>query len=194
MNAATTQRIDCAEAKAIAMDVVGTISDSCERIEIAGSIRRRKPLVKDIEIVFVPAFGPSRQRFDFFTDPAPINLAEAKLARLVELGLLVARPNVNGVPAWGPKNKLGIHCPSGMPVDLFTATPENFFNYLVCRTGGEQNNIRIAAAAKAMGWKWNPYGIGFSRIVGLKTEVRAMQSEREVFDFVGLPYLEPWQR
>jgi DNA polymerase/3'-5' exonuclease PolX len=79
-------------------------------------------------------------------------------------------------------------------VDLFTATRENFFNYLVCRTGGEESNIRVASAAIARGWKWNPYGNGFSRVVGLGSEHHDVTSEREVFEFVGLPYLEPWKR
>lgn len=190
------------EALAIAQDFVDVLSDSCERLQIAGSLRRRKPFVKDVEIVFVPRFqstaaGAGQLRSDFFVapaDPPPINLAEKQIANLLEARLIRKRPNINGVCAWGAKNKLAIHAPSGMPVDLFTATPENFFNYLVCRTGGEQNNIAIASAAQAKGWKWNPYGEGFSRPNGLSLEVHPIASEREVYEFVGLQYLEPWRR
>jgi hypothetical protein len=49
-------------------------------------------------------------------------------------------------------------------------------------------------AAQAKGWKWNPYGSGFSRAVGLGREVHQVTREQDVFAFVGLPYLEPWQR
>jgi hypothetical protein len=156
-------------AKDVARDFVDALRDVCERIVVAGSLRRRKPYVKDVEILFVPKFGSVAPgavqiRTDFFIAPAkppPVNLAERVIAQLLEARLIAPRPNVNGVHSWGPENKLAIHVPSGMRVDLFTATPENFWNYLVCRTGGERNNIEIASAANRKGWKWNPYGSGF---------------------------------
>lgn len=82
-------------------------------------------------------------------------------------------------------------------MDFFTATRDNWFNYLVCRTGGAENNVKICNAAIAKGWKWNPYGTGFSRennrvIAGIDTH--QSESERDVFEFVGLKYLEPWER
>ena len=83
------------------------------------------------------------------------------------------------------------HVPSGIPVDLFATTEACWFNYLVCRTGGADNNLAICFAAQRAGWKWTPYGPGFTRGSG---EVHLVRSEREVFEFVGLPYLEPEQR
>ncbi|MGN6643580.1 MAG: hypothetical protein ACTHKU_11340, partial [Verrucomicrobiota bacterium] len=79
------------------------------------------------------------------------------------------------------------HKETGLPVDLFAATPENWFNYLVCRTGPADSNTRICMAAQARGWKWNPYGVGFSR----GDEIQAVASEEEVFAFVGLPFEKP---
>ena len=46
--------------------------------------------------------------------------------------------------------------------------------------------MRIARAAKERGWKWNPYGVGFSR----GQEVRRMGSEEDVFRFAGLAFME----
>lgn len=66
----------------------------------------------------------------------------------------------------------------------------SWWNYLVCRTGPADSNTRICMAAQNRGWKWNPYGSGFSR----GDEIRAMESEAEVFDFVGLPYEQPEAR
>lgn len=43
-----------AQALAIAEKVKALLAPHCERIEIAGSIRRKKPDVKDIEIVAIP--------------------------------------------------------------------------------------------------------------------------------------------
>ncbi len=44
------------EAKAIALRVCERIAPACERVEVAGSIRRGKPQVGDIELVVIPRF------------------------------------------------------------------------------------------------------------------------------------------
>jgi DNA polymerase/3'-5' exonuclease PolX len=84
------------------------------------------------------------------------------------------------------------HVASGIPVDLFAATEENWFNYLVCRTGPAELNQRIAGEAKRIGWKWHPYGLGFTALDnGQESRV---ECEQDVFDFVGIPYAEPEDR
>lgn len=88
------------------------------------------------------------------------------------------------------KNKLLRHVESGIPVDLFATTEASWWNYLVCRTGGAQTNVRICNAAIAKGWNWAPYGAGFKTREGLVP----VHSEREVFEAVGLKYLEPEER
>lgn len=50
-------------ARAIAENVIERLRPSCERIEIAGSIRRRKPEVKDIELVAIPKVFEERDLF-----------------------------------------------------------------------------------------------------------------------------------
>lgn len=57
-------------------------------------------------------------------------------------------------------------------------------------SGPAELNTRICMAAQALGWKWNPFGAGFTR----PGEERRMQSERDVFEFVGMPFREPWNR
>lgn len=196
--APTPQRFGIDEATEIAKEICHVLRPHCDRIEVAGSLRRRKPYLKDVEILFIPKFSRAPERDDFFRERPPINQADLAIEHLLQFGLLAKRPNINGVEAWGPLNKLGVHVPSGMPVDLFTATRENWFNYLVCRTGGEESNIRIASAAIAKGWKWNPYGNGFTRFThfrnGTEINYHEVASEREVFEFVGLRYLEAWER
>src|SRR3990167_7360212 len=46
--------MELARAQEIAAQVLAELSPFCERCEIAGSIRRRKPEVGDIEIVAIP--------------------------------------------------------------------------------------------------------------------------------------------
>ncbi len=180
------QRWPWKEALAVADEIIAALAGACTRIKIAGSLRRNKPDVGDVEILFVPRFED--RQVDMFT-VAPWNLAEWEIGCLIGRGLLSKRPNKHGGFAYGPKNKLLLHR-SGVPVDLFTASDANWFNYLVCRTGGAESNVAVASAAQRKGWQWNPYGPGFSRI----GQVHLVACEREVFDFVGLPFLAPEDR
>jgi DNA polymerase/3'-5' exonuclease PolX len=60
-----------AQATVIAERVKAELAPYCERIEIAGSVRRRKPQVKDIELVAIPR-QVTADRFgdETATDPA----------------------------------------------------------------------------------------------------------------------------
>lgn len=178
----------------VAREILAVLAPVCVRVLVAGSLRRRKALVGDVEILYVPqmADGP---RVDMFAPPVPRGLDEGLLEVLLERGVLTKRLSVKGSAAWGAKNKLAVHVESGIPVDLFAATAENWWNYIVCRTGGARSNIAICTAARERGWKWNPYGAGFSRrLMNGNLEVHAVKSEAEVFEFVGLPYLPPEER
>ena len=163
----------------------------CDRLIVAGSLRRRKLAVGDVEILYIPKFA---REPDGLFDHKQVNLVDVALEEMLKAGIIAKRRNVNGSVMWGEKNKLAVHVSSGIPVDFFAATEANWFNYLVCRTGGSENNVTICNSAIAKGWKWNPYGSGFSRQKGLGEETAAMISERAVFEFVGLPYKEPWER
>jgi len=93
---------------------------------------------------------------------------------------------------WGAQNKLALHVASGIPVDLFSTTAANWWNSLVCRTGGKENNLLITRAALRRGWSFEAYGSGFHRLD--RTERHETTSEQDVFEFLDLKYLEPWER
>jgi DNA polymerase (family 10) len=182
------RRYPLEDAERAAHEIVGALLDVTDRIIVAGSIRRRKPTVGDIEIVYIPSF--ETRLADLLGGTVEANIANERIEYLVSAGVLAKRPSVKGTFAWGAKNKLAVHR-SGIPVDLFATDAASWANYLVCRTGPVESNIRIAEAAKRKGWKWNPYGTGFSNARG---ERHGVESEREVFEFVGLPYLAPEER
>lgn len=179
-----------AEALAVAEELKTVLSGYCERIEICGSLRRRKPIVHDIEILYAPKtikvpddlFGATK-----FEDPS-----ELMVQTLLDRGLLAKRKNSAGHEAWGDLNKLAVHVPSGISVDLFKTTPGKWWNSLVCRTGGKDNNLLITRTALAKGWHFEAYGEGFHR--SDKSEYYVTSSERDVFDFLQLSYKEPWER
>lgn len=175
----------------VAREVCSALRPACERLVVAGSLRRRKDDIGDVEIVYVSASEIRPDPEDFFRNRS-FSLADEAIEALVSSGTFVRRLNSKGTPAFGPKNKLVRHVDSGMPVDLFATTDAAWWNYLVCRTGPADSNVRIAKLAQARGYQWKPYGEGFSRVSD--GALIPMQSEREVFQFVGLPYLEPWER
>lgn len=181
-------RFDRAEALPVAREICNRLKPVCERLIVAGSLRRRKDRVGDVEILYLSRI---ETRPDGLFETRSVALAEEEIARMILDGTLSKRENKTGGVAWGSKNKLAQHrC--GVPVDLFAATAESWWNYLVCRTGPAESNTRIASEAKRRGYQWNPYGAGFTHLED--GSVIAMNSEPAVFAFVGLPYREPWER
>ena len=179
-----------ADADLVAKSIVAQLAFYCERIEAVGSVRRRKPHVGDVEVLFIPRLE-DRQTDMFSTEP--YDLAHERIETLRATGWLAKRLNVNGMVAgWGPKNKLAVHVESGMPVDLFSTTPSCWFSSLVCRTGGKDTNLALTNGANKLNRTWHVYGEGVEdRKTGLVTAAR---SEREVFELCGVPYLEPEER
>jgi DNA polymerase/3'-5' exonuclease PolX len=173
----------------VAAELCAALKPACERLIVAGSLRRQKPTVGDIEILYIGKAAPHRVAEDFFATYTA-NLADEVIEALERAGIVERRTNVKGSQMYGPKNKLMRHKATGLPVDFFAATESNWWNYLVCRTGPADSNTRICMAAQDKGWKWNPYGAGFSR----GSELVPMASEEEVFAFVGLPHAQPKDR
>lgn len=176
-----------AQAIAVAKEMCDALKPFTNRLIVAGSLRRLKPDVGDVEIVYIPKFE-ARKADMFITEQ--VNLVDEALIRLLAAGVIYKRPSKTNCYSWGDLNKLALHTASGIPVDFFATADLCWWNYLVCRTGPGTSNIAIASAAKAMGWRWNPYGPGFSR----GDEVLAVGSEQEVFTFVNLPYKKPEDR
>lgn len=172
----------------VARELCDRLKPHCEKLIVAGSLRRRKPDVGDVEILYVPRL---EERQADLLSTEMVSLADEEITRMMADGTLTKRPSKTGGTAWGSKNKLAVHR-TGMPVDLFRAAPESWWNYLVCRTGPAASNTRIATEAGKRGYRWNPYGSGYTRIAD--GAITAMDSEEAVFAFVGLPYAEPWDR
>jgi DNA polymerase/3'-5' exonuclease PolX len=116
----------------IANEVAAKLSPYCERIEIAGSIRRRKLLPEDIDIVLIPKEGWNMR---------------AVLPSLF-----------TGIKKSGPK--LAEFMFKGVDVDLYYATPETWGTLLLIRTGPKELNIHLCTLAQNRGWKLKASGEG----------------------------------
>lgn len=166
------------KAKAIAEKIKAVLESSCERVTIAGSIRRQKPDVGDIELLAIPKYIDG------------VDMLDAKIQTMIYFDMLGYRLNKLGSKVYGPKNKLLLHLPSVIGVDIFSTTEECWPVALVVRTGGKSTNQEIATRALEHGMKFRAYGDGFDTPDGHLQ----CKSEQEVFQAVGLRYLEPEER
>lgn len=178
-----------AEALAVAKELCQLLQPVSERLKVAGSLRRKRKAVSDVEILYLPRF--ERRKKDLF-DYYQHNLAADVIEAAVESGVLSKRLNTKGHTCWGESNKLAVHVASGIPVDLFQATAGNWFNYLICRTGPKEHNIAITHRASKLGLEWRPTSEGF---LDLKTsKPLPVHSEEELYAILEYVHLQPWER
>lgn len=154
---------------AVAGQIVEKLAPHCEKIMVVGSLRRQCETVHDIDIVLCEAPG--------FT------LSQS----------LILQHYLGG--AWQylkGKSKIVNGIYSGIPVDLYFATPETWWTLVVIRTGSAQHNIKLCQRAKSLGMKLHADGSGIEE---LHTKVLwAVHSEEEVFKILQLDYVEPKDR
>ena len=189
---AENRKFNLIQARNIAEWIAQTLSPFVQRIEIVGSIRRRRPKVKDIEVLFIPKY--TIKAADLFSLQASEmhDCADAIINTLVAQGVIAKRTKTNDQITWGKQNKLAVHIETGIPVDFFATTEDKWWNALVVRTGGKMTNIRIAELAQKKGYSLEAGGTGFRGLDG--QEHYQTTSEADVFKFVGLPFLSPSQR
>ncbi len=131
-------------------------------IELAGSLRRMKETVGDIDLL-VTATSPARVMEAFATLP--------QVAEVLERG----------------ETKASVRHREGIQVDLRVVQPESFGAALAYFTGSKQHNIRIREMAVKKGLKISEYGV-FRASTGRRV---AGATEEEVYAAVGLPWIPP---
>lgn len=144
-----------------------------ERIIAAGSYRRRKETVGDLDLL-AETDTPDEVVDAFCRLPS----VEAVLGR----GLHKAAVRIGG---------------RGPQVDLMVMRPGQGGTYLIHFTGSKEHNVRLRAMARDKGWSLSEYG--FARIdeageiipAGEGGELRVFATEAEAYDFLGLPFIEP---
>lgn len=181
------QKFDLEEVGPVAMELCLILNPFCERIEIAGSLRRGKLQVSDIELLFIPKLE-SRQA-DMFTT-APADLAAEKINELLAAGVLAKRPSETGVFTWGQLNKLAVHVASGIPVDFFCEPDAaDWPRSITIRTGPKEFNVRLMESAPRHGHKAHAYGEALHKIPGGERVI--VKTEQEFIELCGLEYTEP---
>lgn len=174
----------------VAAEICAALKPVCKKLVVAGSLRRRKPTIGDVEILYVGEFETRQHPDDMFAS-VNVNLADEAIAKLETAGVLERRKNVNGSTMYGPKNKLMRHVVSGIPVDLFSTNSECWWVSLVIRTGSKKMNLKLTDGAIKLGRSLNAYGSGVTLDDG---RVMPATSEEQVFALCGVPYLPPESR
>ena len=164
-------------------------AEAVKKCEIVGSVRRGNAEVGDVEILYIPRYAEQVPAGGMF--PEMVNLADLVFEKMLRSGLLSKRISKAGNEMWGDKNKLALYNQS-LAVDLFSCTEKTWVCNLLCRTGGKETNKNIAIAARKKGLKWLSTGEGFEDSDGKLFFMP--QSERNIFDLVGIDYLEPEER
>ena len=114
------------QARQIANNIKKILTPYCDRIEIAGSIRRGKPIVHDIDIVLI----------------------EKPESALIIPSLLAT---IGAITLNGSKIKRLHYGDADINIDIYIATPASWSTLLLIRTGSKENNIRLATIAKRKG-------------------------------------------
>lgn len=142
------KRFDLEDVRPDAERVLTTIRSvkGVERAEIAGSYRRQKATVGDIDILVVTK------------NPEKVSEAIAKL------------PIVRDVVAHGDK-KLSFNFTSGLRVDIRFVKKDQWGSALLYFTGDKDHNIALRKIAIGKGWKLSEYGLfGGEKVIASKEE------------------------
>jgi DNA polymerase (family 10) len=165
-------RMKLEEAEQLANQIVQSIKHLCdpEHIMIVGSIRRRRPEVKDIDIVLIPQ--------DWMWNTIIQTLKTNWQAEVIEAGQELAR----------------LKFPTGatsepVQVDIYRARPETWGVLLLIRTGSIEHNIKLCSRARAMNMM-----LSAKKGVIKNGKVIASRTEEEIFKALGMDFVEPEKR
>jgi DNA polymerase (family 10) len=173
-----------AEAERIASEIVADLMPVCRRLQVAGSVRRRKEMVGDIELVAIPRYDPAGLFGDCTANALWEHLHANEVYRFVK-----------GDNAAGRYYQLALPARPGLQVDLFLTQPDNWGLTLLVRTGS-------AAFSAAMLARWKRLqGIGREqpgsvdgRLVTRDGRVMPTPEEETVFALLKMAPLAPDQR
>lgn len=199
------------KAKKVAIEIGNKLLPFCDRLNLAGSIRRSKVEVGDIEIVCQPKKVMAGTVTLFGEDNRKEIVHPDFSNTVMQLGKIVKGQH------GGRMMQIEINNPSGIPkliqLDLFTPMPHDYYRVFAIRTGSADYSHKIIATAwLRKGWCGTPGGLrlqdecngykgpdgkvkwSVSPVFVNPTMPPAWQSEQEFFEWLGVQYLPPHVR
>jgi DNA polymerase (family 10) len=168
------------DARVLAEKIQSVLAPFClpDRCEIAGSIRRARPEVNDIDVVCIVQPG--------------------RLAALIER--VSARNEIvkNGEQNLVARTKDGVQVDlrfahNGIP-DLLAPAPSNWGAQLLCWTGSKEHNVWLNERARAQGLMLRAGHALVAEPDTRKEKIIASATEEEIFQCLGLEWIAPVQR
>jgi len=160
------QRILWADADAVAQNLAEHMRgcDAIEKMEFAGSYRRGKETIGDLDLLVVSSDVKAvMDQFDAFAGKASVT----------------ARGDT----------KMSIRTESGLQIDLRVVPQESFGAALQYFTGSKDHNVVLRGLAKDRGLKINEYGL--FRVTDNGEEYIAGKTEEEIYHYLKLPLFPP---
>lgn len=136
-----------------------------ERLAVAGSLRRKKEIVRDIDMLAVA---------DSSEELAKVFLAYERVEKVLAHG----------------ETKSSVVLKNGLQVDLRVVSREAFPCALQYFTGSKEHNTHLRARAKRRGLKLNEYGLFREAASGEEVAI-PVTSEEELYEALGLAYIAP---
>jgi DNA polymerase (family 10) len=155
------------DADAMVAEIIGVLADvpGVRRIEPAGSLRRRRPTIGDLDLLAA------------VDDPAAL------------IAVLDGLPGVDKVLSAGI-DKSSIVLADGPQIDLMVCPPAAWGTHLVHFTGNADHNIGLRGIALDRGWSLSEKGFKV-----LETgELHVDAEETDVYERLGLPWIPPEMR
>ncbi len=140
--------------------------DDVQRVEAAGSYRRKKETVGDLDILAISDAG------------------EKVISRFVEY------EDVDRVVSEG-ETRSTVVFRSGLHVDLRVVAEKSYGAALLYFTGSKQHNITLRNMALDKRWKINEYGVWEMDDEAAEQEQIAGETEEEIYDLFDLPWIPP---
>ena len=186
------------QALPIANEIVEIIAPHSKQVMICGSIRREKPFVKDIEIVYEPIVY--KNQGDLFGDEKGVDRSMVldRLNELVDAGELEQARDENGSARWGLKYQKAVY--KRFRIDLFAVTPPAQWGVIVAiRTGPADYSRWLVCPNRWGGAMPNSMKVNSGRLlrIGLFEKIEAeleIPTEKAFFEAIGEPYVEPCDR
>ena len=158
----SSRRFMLSTGDSIASGIITHLSANAKLIEAAGSLRRRKETVGDLDIIVASDDSPAvMDRF-------------------------VSYPDVSIVYSKG-ETKSSVLLNSGLQVDLRVVDEKSYGAALLYFTGSKDHNVELRNLAIDKGYKLNEYSL--SQRNG--DQFVAGRTEKEVYDALGLQFIEP---
>ena len=159
-----SSRVLLSDAREVGLQLVRALEATglAERVELAGSARRWKETVGDLDLVAASV------------EPGPLSDA------------LAALPGVESVVAKG-ETKTTVRLAGGLSVDLRVVPPAQFGSLLHHMTGSKEHNVRLRGLARDLGFTLSEWGL--ERLEG--GAAVPVRTEEDVYRALGLAPVPP---